>query len=144
MNDETAAPAEPPPADPPPPPPSRARRRWKLVLAGVLVTPILLFALYTAVVLTWSYSAGNRAGVLQKFSYKGWVCKTWEGELAMSTVPGVAPVIWEFTVRDDGVAKLVNGAIGKRVVLHYEEHLGVPTSCFGQTRYFVDAVEISQ
>ena len=90
--------------------------------------------------LSWSYSDGERAGVLQKFSRKGWVCKTWEGELAMTTVPGVAPELWQFTVRDDQVARHINGALGKRVTLHYREHPGVPTSCFGQTRYYVDAI----
>jgi len=115
---------------------------WKLIVAGVIVIPVLLFGLYTAVVLTWSYSEGDRSGVLQKFSRKGWICKTWEGELAMSTVPGVAPTIWEFTVREADVAKRVNEAIGSRVVLHYSEHLGVPTTCFGNTRYYVDAVKV--
>ena len=114
---------------------------WKLIITGVIIIPILLFSLYTAVVLTWSYSEGDRSGVLQKFSRRGWICKTWEGELAMSTVPGVAPTIWEFTVRDADVAKRVNEAIGSRVVLHYSEHLGVPTTCFGSTRYYVDAVK---
>jgi len=111
-------------------------------VAAVIVVPILAFTLYTATVLTWSYSEGDRSGVLQKFSRKGWVCKTWEGEIAMSTVPGVAPTIWEFTVRDDEVAKRVNEAIGERVVIHYSEHFGVPTSCFGNTRYFVNAVKV--
>jgi len=122
--------------------PSTPRRRGKLlaILAGIVLLPVVAFALYLFVALNWSYSDGERAGVLQKFSRKGWVCKTWEGELAMTTVPGVAPELWGFTVRDDEVARHVNSALGKRVTLHYREHPGVPTTCFGQTPYYVDAV----
>jgi hypothetical protein len=122
--------------------PSTPRRRGKLlaILAGIVLLPVVAFALYMFVALNWSYSDGERAGVLQKFSRKGWVCKTWEGELAMTTVPGVAPELWGFTVRDDEVARHVNSALGKRVTLHYREHPGVPTTCFGQTPYYVDAV----
>jgi hypothetical protein len=98
-------------------------------------------ALYTLFVLSWSFSEGDRVGYLQKFSNKGWLCKTYEGELAMTTVPGVAPVLWPFTVKDSGVADRVNGLLGRRVVLHYREHRGIPTDCFGETGYFVDRVE---
>ena len=118
-------------------------RGWKPIVAAIAIIPILLFVFYTFTTLTWSYSDGDRAGVLQKFSRRGYLCKTWEGELAMSTVPGTAPTIWLFTVRDADVAKRVNEAIGKRVVLHYGEHLGVPTKCFGDTRYFVNAVRVA-
>jgi hypothetical protein len=114
---------------------------------GVLFRLLLVFAViavliaaYLLLVLNWSYSSGDRSGYLQKFSYKGWLCKTWEGELAITTVPGVAPVIWPFSVRDAQAAEQIRTAIGRRVVLHYTEHKGVPTSCFGETSYFVDAV----
>ncbi len=119
-----------------------SRRRWKLILLGVLLVPILLFGLYTWLALTWSYSDGDRAGQLFKFSHKGWLCKTWEGELNIT--PGAAaPTIWKFTVRDGQVAQRINDALGKAVVLHYSEHYGLPTSCFGETKYFVDAVRVS-
>jgi hypothetical protein len=122
----------------------RARKRTKLwlVLGGVLVTPILLFALYTWGALGVSYSDGERAGVLQKFSRKGWLCKTYEGELAMTTVPGVAPTIWSFSVRDDQTATQLRDVVGKKVMLHYEEHRGVPTNCFADTPYFVTGLRI--
>jgi len=108
----------------------------------VFLAPIVLFGLYTWIVLTWSYSDGDRAGVLYKFSRKGWICKSWEGELNLT--PGAAaPTIWNFTVRDEAVAKRVNQALGQEVVLHYGEHRGVPSSCFGDTQYFVDAVRTS-
>jgi hypothetical protein len=93
--------------------------------------------------LNWSYADGERAGVLQKFSHKGWICKTDEGELAMYIVAGVAPQIWNFTVRDAGVVAQINSLVGRRVQLHYTEHRGLPSSCFGDTRYFVDKVALA-
>ncbi len=121
----------------------KGKRRWGLIALAIVVIPVLLFSIYAGGALNWAYSEGERAGVLQKFSHKGWLCKTWEGEIAMTTVPGVAPVMWSFTVRDDQVAKGMSEAVGKRVVLHYAEHRGVPTSCFGDTPYFVDKVTIA-
>jgi hypothetical protein len=111
--------------------------KWIVWLA---VLPLLLFALYLAFVLNWSYSEGERAGYLQRFSHKGWLCKTYEGELAMTTVPGVAPVLWNFTVKDAAVARQLNALAGKRVVVYYEEHRGIPTTCYGETNHFVSSV----
>ena len=122
--------------------PLKKRRRWKLYLWLALLTPILLFVLYTVLAYNWSYSAGDRSGILRKFSQKGWMCKTWEGELAMTTVPGVMPEPWAFTVRDDPTAQKVLAAIGKQVVLHYNEHRGLWSDCFGETVYFVDSVRV--
>jgi hypothetical protein len=122
-------------------PPAKSRRLPRIALVlGILVIPFVLFSLYVGLMLAWSYSDGERAGILQKFSRRGWLCKTYEGELAMSIVPGVTPTIWEFSVRDETVIPKLRNAIGRRVVLHYTEHRGVPTSCFGQTNYFVDSV----
>jgi hypothetical protein len=138
---EQPAPA---PAAPAPPPPLKRRwwQRWKLILAIAIITPILLFVLYTVSVLNWAYSEGERAGYIQKFSKKGWFCKTWEGELALATVPGVAPTLWNFTVRNDATARQINLALGRRVVVYYREHRGIPSTCFGETNYFVDSVRI--
>lgn len=107
---------------------------------------LLVFGLsaYLLIAFNLSYSDGNRAGYIQKFSQKGWVCKTYEGELAMTTVPGVAPVLWSFTVRDDHVAADLSKVLGKRVILHYKEYRYLPTACFGETDYFVDRVEIQE
>jgi hypothetical protein len=117
------------------------RRVW-LIGLGALVVLFVLFSLYLGLAFAWSYSDGQRAGVLQKFSRKGWICKSYEGELAMSIVPGVAPTIWEFSVRDPAVVSRLKSAIGDRVALHYTEHRGIPTTCFGQTNYFVDSVSV--
>ena len=112
-------------------------RTQKLIIAGVVILPIFVFALYTWAALTWSYSKGERAGFVQKFSKKGWICKTWEGELAIVSIPGTMTEKFYFTVRSDSIAKLVNQTMGKRVALVYHQHMGIPTSCFGETQYYV-------
>jgi len=131
----TPTPVPPPPARPP-------RRSFKSWLVGSLLGALLLIGLYTAFMLWWSYSEGDRAGVLQKFSTRGWICKTHEGELAMYVVGGVAPQIWSFSVRDEAVVQQLNAAVGKQVRLHYTEHRGLPTDCFGETDYFIRGVEV--
>ena len=112
-------------------------------LTILLVSAIALFSLYIYIALNWSYSSGERAGFLQKVSHKGWICKTWEGELSLVAMPGAAPEKFLFTVRDEAVAQKVSAAAGKRVTLNYEQHKGLPSSCFGDTDYFVvDVKEI--
>jgi hypothetical protein len=111
--------------------------RSLLVLLAVLV---LLALAWVWLALSWSYSEGERAGYVQKLSSKGWICKTWEGEIAMVTMPGAIPEKFEFTVREESVAQQINALAGKRVVLHYRQHKFVPTSCFGETEYFVVGV----
>lgn len=120
--------------------PAKSRAvRWLILL---LISFGALGALYTAAVLNWSYSHGERAGYVQKFSQKGWVCKTWEGELAMVSMPGSLAEKFLFTVRNDTAADKINKSMGKRVSLVYEEHKGIPTSCFGDTAYFVTDVRL--
>ena len=101
---------------------------------------VLGVALYVLIVVLWSYSSGERAGWVQKLSSKGWLCKTWEGEMAMVSMPGSTTEKFNFTVWDDEVAEQINKVMGKRVSLHYEEKVGIPTSCFGETRYYVNKV----
>ena len=112
-------------------------RTQKLIIAGVVVVPIFVFSLYTWAALSWTYSNGERAGYVQKFSEKSWICKTWEGELAIVSIPGTMAEKFYFTVRNDSIARLVNLTMGKRVALVYHQHMGVPTTCFGETQYFV-------
>jgi hypothetical protein len=103
----------------------------------LIVPAIAGGGLWTWFTLSYDYSDGERAGYVQKFSRKGWICKTWEGELALVNLPGAMPEIFHFTVRDDAVARRIQEVVGKRVALTYEEHIGVPTRCFGDTGYFV-------
>ena len=119
-------------------PSPRRRRKWPWILFGVLVVlPVILLAMWTAVALHWSYSEGNRAGFVQKFSRKGWLCKTWEGEIAMVNMPGAVQEKFPFTVREDSIAAKLTSLMGDRVSITYQEHPGIPLSCFGDTRYFV-------
>ncbi|MEO6068166.1 MAG: hypothetical protein ABJB33_01045 [Gemmatimonadota bacterium] len=133
-----------------PPPAQRTTPKWMKILrltgVGLVVLPVLFITLWIWVALHWSYSEGERAGTLQKFSRKGWLCKTWEGELQISTIPGSAPILWEFSVRDDIVANQLAEAVAHngRVALEYEEHRGVPSSCFGETPYFVIGMRLVQ
>ncbi|HEX2718847.1 MAG TPA: hypothetical protein VHM67_14305 [Gemmatimonadaceae bacterium] len=128
------------PTDDETPPPPRRRKRWGLrILTMIVLLPAILIALWIGIALNWSYSEGNRAGYLQKFSRKGWICKTWEGEIAMINLPGSTPQIFAFTVRDERAARELERLMGRRVEVRYQEHRGVPTSCFGETRYYVVA-----
>lgn len=115
-------------------------KNWFLWFVGFVVALVLLAAAYTWLVLSWSYSSGERAGYVQKFSQKGWLCKTWEGELAIVAIPGSLPEIFKFTVRDDKVAAEINAVMGKRVAMRYDQHLGIPSTCFGETGYYVSKV----
>ena len=116
------------------------RRGTRRLAWAIFLVPIVLIILYLLLVLNWSFSDGDRVGYLQKFSHRGWLCKSYEGELAMTTVPGVAPMIWTFSVWDKDVADRINLLLGRKVVMHYREFRGIPTDCFGSTDYFVDDV----
>ncbi len=111
-------------------------------LIGVVVVLVLGVAGWVWLTLHWSYSEGERAGYVQKLSSKGWLCKTWEGEIAMVTMPGAIPDRFAFSIRDDKIAQRINELAGQRVVLTYEQHKFVPTNCFGETEYFVTQVRV--
>lgn len=117
-------------------------RRHPIVFALVLVVtiPVLLFTLWATITLNYTYSSGERAGFLQKVSHRGWICKTWEGELQLSAIPGSVPEMFFFSVRSDSIAEVLNQLSGERVVVTYEQHKGVPSACFGDTEYFVTGV----
>jgi len=117
-------------------------REHKLVTTLVLliVTPILVFVLWTFAALQYVYSSGERAGYLQKISKRGWIWKTWEGDLQLTAQPGVAPEMFAFSTRSDSIAAELNKLAGQRVVLDYEQHKGIPGTCFGDTEYFVVGV----
>ena len=127
-------------------PPKRFAQRGGAIatLIKVLLGVVILAALYVWFVWSWSYSRGERAGWVQKLSNKGFICKTWEGEMALVSLPGSAAVEkFLFTVRDEATAAELTKAMGKRVTVHYEEKVGLPTSCFGDTRHFVTKVSVA-
>lgn len=117
------------------------RGRIPILIVVLIVVPIVIVALYFWIALSWSYSDGERSGYVQKLSKKGWLCKTWEGELAMVSIPGSMPEKFRFTVHDRAVADRINNTVGRRVSLVYEQHKGLPTTCFGDTEYFVTSVK---
>jgi hypothetical protein len=119
----------------------RMNRFTKWLLSLVLIGLVVISA-YSWLMLTWSYGNGERAGYVQKFSKRGYVCKTWEGELAMVSMPGTMSEKFFFTVREDAVAQKINANLGKKVALKYDQHIGLPTTCFGDTEYFVSGVEV--
>lgn len=124
-------------------PKPKGKGKWKITAVLFLVVlPLAAFALWVTVALNYSYASGERAGFVQKLSNKGWVCKTWEGELALANGPNVMPEIFRFTVRSDKVADEINNSLGKQVKLTYEQHKGVPTQCFGETEYFVTNISV--
>jgi len=116
----------------------------KILVSLMLIVAfvIVIFSGYVWVTLHWSFSKGDRVGYVQKISQKGWVIKTWEGELQMMPVPGAVPEKFMFSVRDDAVAEKINSVVGKKVSLSYEQHKGVPTNLFGETEYFVTNVKV--
>ena len=121
-------------------PPTRRRRRWPWILVGALVgLPALVVVAWTMIALSYTYSSGDRAGYIQKLSKKGWICKTWEGELAMVNIPGAMQERFAFTVRSDSLAAAMNAMMGSQVTITYDEHRGVPGTCFGETNYYVTA-----
>lgn len=117
-------------------------RRAALFSFAFIALIFIGFAAYIWIALHWSYSEGERAGFMQKLSHKGWLCKTWEGELSLVALPGAAPEKFYFSVRDESVAQQINTAVGQRTALTYEQHKGLPTSCFGETDYFVTAIKL--
>jgi hypothetical protein len=120
------------------------RRHWiASVLVLVILVPVVIFTLWVTITLNYSYSKGTRAGILQKFSKRGWLCKTWEGELQMTAIPGAAPEKFTFSARSDSIAAELSKLSGQHVVLTYEQHKGVPGSCFGDTEYFITEVRAS-
>jgi hypothetical protein len=121
--------------------PRFVRRHWrKLALAGLIFIPALVFTIWAGIALSYSYSTGSRVGYVQKLSRKGWLCKTWEGELQLSNIPGSAPILFQFSVRSDSIAHAIEALAGRQVRLEYKQHIGVPSTCFGETEYFVVGV----
>ena len=125
--------------------PKRRRARWPwIILATLVLGPLLIFSLWAWIALSYTYSSGERAGYIQKFSEKGWICKTWEGELALVNLPGTMQDIFPFSVRDEDVAREIIELMRThdgRIAITYDQHKAVPTSCFGETEYFVRDVQ---
>lgn len=121
------------------------KKKAVTIIIGMIAAAVVLCAGYIMIVLNWSYSKGERVGYVQKFSEKGWLCKTWEGELQMLPVPGALPEKFLFSVRDKALIGKINSSMGKKLALSYEQHKGIPTTCFGESEYFaVEAKPLEQ
>jgi hypothetical protein len=115
------------------------------VVMGILAASLVAAACFTTIALHWTGSDGQRAGYVQKPAHRGWLCKTWEGEMSMLTMPGKVGDKFRFTVGGDAVAATLNASVGQHMALHYEQHKLIPSSCFGETEYFVtDARRITE
>jgi len=137
---DTPEPATEPVVPPSAPPGRKTHHRVRTIILLIVLIPVVVIALWIWVALGYTYASGERAGYVQKISKKGWLCKTWEGELAMASLPGTTPQIFSFTVRNDSIANVLEQTIGKQVSVTYEQHRGLPTSCFGETEYFISRV----
>ncbi len=117
-------------------------RRLLLFFMLISIITVTITFLY----FNFTYSEGNRAGMLIKFSTKGFVFKTYEGELNVGSVnPGVGSSVanntWSFSVKDKKLADQLSIMEGKMVRLHYKEKIkNLPWQ--GETKYFVDKVEV--
>lgn len=118
------------------------RRKLELLWLGALLVLVLGFAVYTTIMANYSYSTGSKAGYLKVFEQRGWLCKTYEGDLLITSAPGVPPETWSFSVRSKELATKLVPEVGKRVLVYYAEHRGVPTKCFGATDFIVDSVVV--
>jgi hypothetical protein len=136
--DPATEPVVPPPSSAPPA--RKKHHRVRAIILVIVLIPAVVIALWIWVAMGYTYASGDRAGYVQKISKKGWLCKTWEGELAMANLPGTMPQIFTFTVRSDSIANVLEQMIGKQVSVTYEQHRGLPTSCFGETEYFISRV----
>jgi hypothetical protein len=138
---DTPEPATEPVVPPPAPAATKKHHRVRTIILLIVLIPVVVIALWVWVAMGYTYASGDRAGYVQKISKKGWLCKTWEGELAMANLPGTMPQIFSFTVRNDSIANVLEQTIGKQVSVTYEQHRGLPTSCFGETEYFISQVK---
>lgn len=117
----------------------------------ILYWAVFVLVIFLGVFIYWkygfTYSKGYRAGLLQKFSEKGVVFKTYEGEMILSSVQSNANVAiasekFLFSVADEAVAKQMEQIQGKNVVVHYHEKNGV-LPWVGESKYIVDSVRVT-
>ena len=125
---------------------SQPKTFWqKLKKMGIVILLLLILgSIGVGTVATFGcYSSGKRAGSVQKFSKKGYVFKTWEGELLLREFGTQQSTVWTFSVQDESVAHELESSIskGEKVMLHYcQNYYKFPWQ--GETEYFVDKVSV--
>jgi len=123
-----------------------SKPKWRKYLNIFLVSLLLIAAVAIYFVYFFTYSEGNRAGVLVKFSKKGYLFKTYEGELnvgGVGNLPNTAQMnqIWLFSVKDGAVADSLMGLEGRKVSLHYNQ-VAKTLPWNGETNSYVDGFKI--
>jgi len=113
---------------------------WTLIILLVLAGPFVYWKYF------FTYSEGYRAGLLQKFSYRGNIFKTYEGEMILSSVESsrnvaLASEKFHFSVKDHAIADKMEQLEGFFIVVHYRQKNGV-LAWDGETPYFVDSVRV--
>lgn len=119
----------------------------KKILYWMLFILVIILVVFIYFKYVFDYSKGYRAGLLQKFSEKGIVFKTYEGEMILSSVQSntnvaIASEKFLFSVSRDEVARQMEQIQGKNVVVHYREKKGV-LPWVGESRYIVDSVRVA-
>ncbi len=126
----------------------RRSRGFGKIIAIVLIVLLLCGGLFVWWRYYYTYSDGFRFGLLQKFSRRGNMFKTYEGEMILSSVRGNAnvPIASEkffFSVTDDGVAQKLMNLQGHSVTIGYKEK-NSPVFWRGDSQYIVDSVRLEQ
>ncbi len=108
-------------------------------IIGILITTVAILALlYFAFIYYITYSTGVRTGELIKFSNKGVIVKTWEGEISQG-ISGAQ--IFTFSVEDKNKQVIDNlqKYQGSYVKLTYKERYAT-FFWLGDTKYFITKV----
>ena len=114
--------------------------KWLLIIIVIIGLSVIYWKYF------FTYSEGYRAGLLQKFSSKGTLFKTYEGEIILSSVQtttnmAIASEKFYFSVTKEDVARKIEKLQGESVVVHYTEKNGtLPWN--GESPYIVDSVTI--
>jgi len=114
--------------------------RWTMYILAILLISFVYFKYF------FTYSEGYRAGLLQKFSNKGLIFKTYEGELILSSVSSTSNVAiasekFQFSVLKKDISPMFDTLQGRNVIVHYYEKKGtVPWR--GDSRYIVDSIAV--
>ena len=115
------------------------------VFMGIGIALVAAFAVWFVIKFYYVFGSGVKAGELNLFVYKGYVFKTYEGRLiqagysSKSNNSGVQSNEFNFSVKDENVARQLERSAGKFVELHYKEYLGA-LPWRGVSKYVVDSV----
>ncbi len=121
------------------------QRKIKRILFGVIALVVIFFGLFIYGKYFYTFSDGYRAGLLQKFSHKGNLFKTYEGEMILSSVTAnqnvaIASEKFFFSVTDKSLTSQFDTLQGQMVIVHYEQKHGA-LFWHGESQYIVDSIK---